>query len=109
MIVERGIPPCGFKSLPGTGNLSSEEGGLPLPLWDVSDGQGFEPWVPMKEHTLSKRAQSTALPPILGICQLSVDSPAWQAGRDAPENGHPAHASNGAGGRRDNPSCHTLG
>ncbi len=29
-----------------------------------SDGQGFEPWVPVKEHTLSKRAQSTALPPI---------------------------------------------
>ena len=31
----------------------------------MADGQGFEPWVPVKEHTLSKRAQSTALPPIL--------------------------------------------
>jgi hypothetical protein len=30
----------------------------------MADGQGFEPWVPVKEHTLSKRAQSTTLPPI---------------------------------------------
>jgi hypothetical protein len=30
-----------------------------------ADGQGFEPWVPVRAHTLSKRAQSTALPPIL--------------------------------------------
>ena len=29
-----------------------------------SDGQGFEPWVPVRAHTLSKRAQSTTLPPI---------------------------------------------
>ena len=30
----------------------------------ISDGQGFEPWVPVKAHTLSKRAHSTTLPPI---------------------------------------------
>lgn len=28
------------------------------------DGEGFEPSVPMKAHTLSKRAHSTTLPPI---------------------------------------------
>jgi hypothetical protein len=39
--------------------------GSAIALLYSSDGQGFEPWVPVKEHTLSKRAQSTALPPIL--------------------------------------------
>lgn len=28
------------------------------------DGEGFEPSVPIKAHTLSKRAHSTTLPPI---------------------------------------------
>lgn len=31
----------------------------------MADGQGFEPWETVKPHTLSKRAQSTTLPPIL--------------------------------------------
>jgi hypothetical protein len=38
----------------------------------MADGQGFEPWVPVKEHTLSKRAQSTALPPILRSQESSL-------------------------------------
>lgn len=55
----------------------------------LADGQGFEPWVPVKEHTLSKRAHSTALPPIrlqkryiVGVAALGNS---WLA--DAPRQG----------------------
>ena len=31
----------------------------------MAERQGFEPWVPLTAHTLSKRAPSTTRPPLL--------------------------------------------
>jgi len=60
----RGAVEPRFSSLPSSVLDAAVSQGGSACSESFSDGQGFEPWVPVKEHTLSKRAQSTALPPI---------------------------------------------
>lgn len=43
---------------------------LILQVSKLADGEGFEPSVPFKAHTLSRRARSTTLAPILIVCGL---------------------------------------
>ena len=46
-------------------NPYQKRNGVVLGWFKVADGEGFEPSLPIKVNTLSKRARSTTLPPIL--------------------------------------------